>query len=586
MSPRPPTPSRLANLGARLVAGAFADFRQRDRVITLRARYAFERRDWAAHRADASARLELYRGVVDHTELRLRDVLGEHLADRLVWVSMKAVYSGLIDERHDWDVAETFFNSITRRIFDTVGVDPYIEFVDTDFDQPPTPADGAPWLRHGWTMGTRRLCEALLADRLASVVWEDRRRDAHLVAARIDERLRLLGPSVDPVAAEVLVPVFYRGKGAYLVGRLVLGGGSLPLVLALRNGPAGVFVDAVLLDVDDVSKLFSFTRSYFLVDTARPHDLVDFLQTLMPRKPRGELYISIGEPKQGKTELFRGLRRHLEQGGDRFVASAGTPGLVMVVFDLPGHDIVLKVIRDQFPPQKAVSPALVQARYAWVYAHDRAGRLVDAQPFEHLDLPADRFEPGLLAELLDQCGRTVRVEARADGDHVIVDLAYVQRKVTPLNLYLRQAPVERALAAVVEYGDAIRDLALCDIFPGDLLAKNFGVTRHGRVAFYDYDELVPLSSCNIRALPESSQGDDAEALGSGFSVGPDDVFPEEFPRFLGLSRPLRERLLAAHPDLFQPQWWREVQARLLAGKIIEIPPYDPARRLHEGRALG
>jgi isocitrate dehydrogenase kinase/phosphatase len=574
---RPPTPSRLANLGARLVAGAFADYRQRDRVITLRARYAFERRDWAAHRTDAARRLELYRAVVDHTELRLRDVLSDHVADRLVWVSMKAVYSGLIDERHDWDVAETFFNSITRRIFDTVGVDPYIEFVDTDFDQPPTVADGAPWLRHGWTLGTRRLCEALLADRLTSVVWEDRARDAADLAHPIP---------ADPIAAEVLIPVFYRGKSAFLVGRLILGGGTLPLVLALRNGPAGVFVDAVLLDVDDVSKLFSFTRSYFLVDTARPHDLVDFLQTLMPRKPRGELYISIGEPKQGKTELFRGLRRHVERGIDRFTASAGTPGLVMVVFDLPGHDLVLKVIRDQFPPQKAVSPAVVRARYAWVYGHDRAGRLVDAQPFEHLDLPAARFEPALLAELLDQCGRSVRVEGRTDGEHVIIDLAYVQRKVTPLNLYIRQASPDRALAAVIEYGDAIRDLALSDIFPGDLLAKNFGVTRHGRVAFYDYDELVPLSSCRIRTLPEQAQGDDAEALHSGFSVGPDDVFPEEFPRFLGLPLPLKQALLQAHPDLFAPQWWREVQARHLAGKIIEIPPYDPARRLHAGHGLG
>ena len=586
MTARTPTPSRLANLGARLVAGAFADFRQRDRVLTLRARYAFERRDWAAHRADAAARLALYRGVVDHTERRLRDVLADHLADRLVWVSMKAVFSGLIDERHDWDVAETFFNSITRRIFDTVGVDPYIEFVDTDFDQPPTVADGAPWLRHDWTPGTRRLCEGLLADRLESVVWEDRARDARLVAERIDTRLRALGPHADPVAAEVLVPVFYRGKGAYLVGRLILGRTTLPLVLALRNGPAGVFVDAVLLDIDDVSKLFSFTRSYFLVDTARPHDLVDFLQSLMPRKPRGELYISIGEPKQGKTELFRGLRRHLEGTAEPFVASAGTPGLVMVVFDLPGHDIVLKVIRDQFPPQKAVSPTLVRERYAWVYAHDRAGRLVDAQPFEHLELPADRFDPALLAELLQQCGRTVhRVQGR-QGDRVVVDLAYVQRKVTPLNLYIRQAAPEQALAAVVEYGDAIRDLALCDIFPGDLLAKNFGVPRHGRVAFYDYDELVPLSSCHIRDLPAAAQGDDSEALSAGFSVGPDDVFPEEFPRFLGLPRPLREGLLQAHAELFHPAWWRQVQTRLRAGEIAEIPAYDPRRRLHGERALG
>lgn len=566
--PRHLSPSRLANLGARQVRDAFATYRSEFRTLTQQARRCFEHRKWARHQRDAKSRLDLYRVVVDEVEGSLRALLQGRVADRLIWISMKAVYSGLIDGRQDWDLAETFFNSVTRRIFATVGVDPLIEFVSSDFARPPVSAAGrsiALWS----TSDPRALTMSILDQSDFEAPWADPERDAELVGERITARVGVIG------GAEVLRPVFFRGKGAYRVGRLRTGLGREPFVLSIRNGPRGLFVDAVLLGEADVSMVFGFTRSYFHVDSDRPYDLVSFLGEILPRKGRGELYIAVGEPKQGKTELYRDLPAHLARTRERFDFAPGVPGLVMVVFTLPSHGHVLKIIRDRFPTEKKTSPAKVRGRYRWVYAHDRAGRIVDAQSFEHLQFPVDAFEPALLDHLLSECAKTVRV----DGEEVNIDLAYIERKVRPLDLYLRGASDDDAKRAAIEYGQAVKDLAACGIFPGDLLTKNFGLTRHGRAAFYDYDEVQPLSEMNFRDIPEAPEWADEMSAQPWFSVGPGDVFPEEFPRFLGMKPHIRAALMEAHGDLFTAAWWSQVQERLGAGKIVEFPPYDAGRRL-------
>jgi isocitrate dehydrogenase kinase/phosphatase len=578
MSPRPnsrPTDSRLAVLGARLIAAAFSDYRRRFRTITQQAQTRFATRAWAQLRADAKARLALYRLVVGETETALRALLTARVEDTLVWISLKAVYSGLITERHDWDLAETFFNSITRRVFTTVGVDPQVEFVDTDFADAPPISCSLDTRRYPFGAGNTPPCDRLLADLdFGPQRWRDQAADLARLKSRIAKHLAKCG--VEPISAEFLAPTFYRGKGAYLIGRLHLSDDRLlPCVIALRNGPEGLFVDAVLLTEADVSILFSFTRSYFLVDTPRPHDVVRFLASVLPRKRPGELYISLGEPKQGKTELYRGLLHQLLDQDERFMAAPGTPGLVMVVFTLPSYNMVLKVIRDNFPPQKLLSPAAVRERYHWVYNHDRAGRLIDAQSFEHLVFDRAAFEPELLAELLTECGRTVKLE----GDTVTVALAYLERRVTPLNLYIRQAEPEAVQAALLEFGNALRDLAACNIFAGDLLLKNFGVTRHGRVAFYDYDELVALDTVKFRRIPPARTPEQEMSATPWYRVAENDVFPEEFPRFLGLNADQHKQLNAEHADLFDAAWWRSVQAQIRAGKVMEFTPYPPSRRL-------
>ncbi|MCB9596340.1 MAG: bifunctional isocitrate dehydrogenase kinase/phosphatase [Sandaracinaceae bacterium] len=574
MTTRPLTPSRLAAPVASAILEAFSQHREGFLATTRRAHESFAKKDWARLKSDQVARLRLYRSAVDTAEMRIRVLLGERCRDRLVWVSAKAVYSALIGMREDWDVAETFFNGVTRRIFDTVGVDPLIEFVASDFDGPPVEVAADSYKRFAGG-SPRQLVLRCLEGFDLGVRWARPIEDTRLIAKRLKDRTAAMARGV-LVALEVLEQPFYRGTGAYLVGRAVLPGGAVfPVIFAIRHCPGGIYVDALLDTEDDASMLFGFTRSYFQVETPCPYEVMRFLRSLIPKKRIAEIYIAIGEPKQGKTELYRAVMDHIGETADTFGYAPGVPGLVMVVFTMPGLDVVLKVIRDKFPPEKQTTPELVRDRYRWVYDHDRAGRLVDAQEFEHLAFPRDRFEPALLEELLGDCGETVRV----DGDRVIVDLAYVTRQVTPLNIYVRTEPQPKAEAALAEWGEAIRDLARENIFPGDLLLKNFGVTRHGRVALYDYDELAPMTEVAFRDLPETDDDEDEMRAEPWYSVGPYDVFPQEFPRFLGLPGRLRPSVLESCADIFDAGWWREVQAGIVAGDIAEQPPYDAARKL-------
>ncbi len=570
---RPPSTSRLGHDAARVVLQAFADHRAAWLAVTGQAQTSFERRDWARLQHDGSRRLLLYADAVQRALEAVGPVLGDRADDRVVWLGAKAAYSALVAQRPDWELAETFFNSVGRRVLGTVGVDDLVEFVDTDFEEPPAPSPTAPHRSLQWRGSMADLVERVLGLPGFAVPWLDRAGDAARLAPRVEAALGDRRPLA--VGASVLKDVFFRGKAAYIVGRLATDGGPLPLVFALRNGPRGLFVDALITEEADISILFSFTRSYFHVAAKRPWDVVAFLRTLMPGKRRGEIYISLGHPKQGKTELFRDIKDRLDFGTSNFETAPGTPGLVMVCFGLSDQDLVMKVIRDRFPAEKSTSPERVAERYTWVHLHDRAGRLVDAQSFTHLRLPRDRFEPGLLRELLQECAERVW----EDRESVVIERAWVERRMEPLNLHLRRVDDAQAIAALDEYAAALRDLAACGIFPGDLLLKNFGVTRHGRVAFYDYDELLALEDCTFRDVPEPQTHEQEMAAEPWYSVRPNDVFPEEFPRFLGLRGERRAHLLRAHGDLFTAAWWRSMQAQVAEGKVVEFVPYLDALRL-------
>ncbi|MDT8307625.1 MAG: bifunctional isocitrate dehydrogenase kinase/phosphatase, partial [Anaerolineae bacterium] len=409
-----------------------------------------------------------------------------------------------------------------------------------------------------------------------TVGFAHQERDVQRAAAAIERQLRHEGALRVVERAEIAEAIFYRGKGAYVVGRLQSGSHQLPLVLAIRHDDeAGLTLDAVLLEENDASILFSFAHSYFHVDVERPYDLVRFLKTIMPRKRIAELYIGIGYNKHGKTELYRDILRHLGTSRDLFEIAPGQRGMVMSVFTMPGYDLVFKVIKDQFALPKKVTREKVIDRYRLVFRHDRAGRLVDAQEFEHLEFARSRFDSALLAELQEAASSTVEVR----GENVIIHHCYVERRIIPLDIYLREASEGAAIAAVVDYGQAIRDLAFTNIFPGDMLLKNFGVTRHGRVVFYDYDELSLLERCNFRRLPPPQSLDDELAREPWFAVDEDDIFPEQFSHFIGVYGPQRAAFMARHDDLLDVRFWRDVQARLAAGEVMSIIPYGEEKRL-------
>jgi isocitrate dehydrogenase kinase/phosphatase len=416
----------------------------------------------------------------------------------------------------------------------------------------------------------------ILRDRPLSVPFEDSERDARLIAGQIEAACRDAWGAVPIEAVEVLRPVFYRNKGAYVIGR-IRGRGPriLPLVVALVNESSRLVADAVLLTEDEASIVFSFTRSAFHVEVASPRGVIEFLKSIMPAKRIAELYVALGYHKHGKAELYRDLLRHLGRSADRFEVAPGDPGMVMVVFTLPSYDIVFKVIRDAFAYPKTVTRRQVLERYHLVFTHDRAGRLVDAQEFEHFAFPRARFSEALLAELMASAADSLLL----DGDRVVIKHLYTERRVTPLNLYLARADAVAAREAVLDYGRAIRDMAATNIFPGDLLLKNFGVTRHGRVIFYDYDELCLVTDCNFRVMPEPRTLEEEMAAEPWFYVGPHDIFPEEFLPFMGLDRGRQRVFLEDHAELLTAGFWTRMQALHAAGEVIDIFPYRPERRL-------
>ena len=572
------TAGPLIEQGARRIAAAFAAYNGEFRDITRRAPLRFDALDWQGAQQDAVERIELYDRCVDGSVAALQQFLGAAARERALWTAIRDRFHARTAGLPDAAFARTFFSSVSRRVFGTVGVAADIEFTGVDLD----PIEGAGAAPETCVYANRGSIALVIEDLLGDVrlrsPWIDLDRSVHNVAGEILRKLPPLLPAgadadrrVEHI--EILRPMFFQSTRAYLVGQVVAAGVRLPLLLALQNTERGLFVDAVMLDEDELSIVFGFTRSYFHVDLERVVDAVVFIRQLLPRKPLSELFTVLGRTRQGKAERFRELQRHLLQSDDLFAHAPGERGLVMVCFTLPSLDVVFKLIRDRFPPVKTVRRQDVLDKYQFVFRHDRAGRLVDAQEFKRVRLPRARFAAALVEELLSETAETVHV----DGDDLVFDHMYVERRMVPLNIFLRSAPAEAADKAVIDYGQAIRDLALSNIFAGDLLLKNFGVTRHGRVIFYDYDELCQVTDCRFRDLPQADNDEDEMRGEAWFYVADNDVFPETFLNFLAFTDAQRDLFRRSHGDLLQADFWRGIQQRVKAGVILEVLPYQPRR---------
>jgi len=568
-----PADAPCARECARQIAEAFAHYNAEFRAITRRAPLRFDARDWRGGQRDAVERIELYDRCVKETIAELEVSLGAEAQNRQLWRRIREEFALQIAALPDAEFTKTFFSSISRRLFGTVGVAPDIEFVATDLDPLAdihSTVGANTYLNHG---SLPLLFEDVLGDVRFRSPWRDLDKSIAYVAAEVQAHLRAGGERRQVERVEVIRAVFYQISRAYVVGRLLGRGFLVPLVIALKNTDGGVFVDAVMLAEDDVSIVFSFTRSYFHADLERVAEAVVFLRSIMPRKPVSELFTVLGRARQGKTERYRELMRNLDHTHDLFVHAPGERGLVMVCFTLPSVDVVFKVIRDHFPYPKTVLREEVMAKYRMVFIHDRAGRLVDAQEFRRLRFPRERFAAELIAELQRETGGSVH----EDGGDLVFDHLYIERRMTPLNLYLRDAAPGDAERVVLDYGQCIRDLAYTNIFPGDLLLKNFGVTRHGRVIFYDYDELCQVTDCNFRDMPQATNDDDEMRGEAWFYVAENDVFPETFINFLAFSDEQRAALLRMHGEILTAAFWRGVQQRLTEGEVMEVLPYHPHR---------
>lgn len=548
------------------------------KALTKRAQLRFECRDWQGMMNDHRKQSEYYRDAVGDAKIRLQKLLGAQLKNRPFWHNIKAQYEDLTLNLYYKDVAETFFNSTYRHVHKGLSVDKELMYVLPSHNQL-TYYSARPILRtyHGRrAKSTRALVAQFMKDYKLNAPYEDFERDIDLITNKIQNELLTRYTLESTSRLEILIPIFFRSKNAYIVGRAHLGGIIHPFVVSLRHNKNGVYTDALLLDANFISSTFSYYRSSFLVDSDIPGELVEFLLTIMPHKKLSELYSSLGFEKHGKTEFYREFLEHLDDHAQEvFSMAPGIRGMVMSVFTLPSHDSVFKIIKDNYALQKSISNKHVTEKYALVSKHDRVGRMADTHLFENFVVEKSRFSPETLKELKKVAKSKVIIR----GDKVEIKQLYTEKKMIPLNIYLETADDTAARHALDEYGRAIKELAAINIFPGDLLLKNFGVTRLKRVVFYDYDEIELVTDCNFRSLPESR---DHEMSEGWFFVGEKDVFPQEFPPFLFPNEKLKKMFMELHPEIFTSKFWCEVQNKLKQGAIPDVFSYPHHQRFGYG----
>lgn len=566
-----PARGELATACAAEIYNGFSTYNYYFHVVTQRASARFALRDWNASQRDAVQRIELYEQAVNRIVARVQARLGDRIHDKAVWREIKLRYQDEIRPFLDREFTKTFFSSVTRRVFQTVGVDPQIEFVTISgeaVNENTRYASYNTYTGHGsyWT-----LFHSVMRDVRLEVPFADLIGCVNYLTQQVVDACVLIGGNYSIKSVDTIRQVFYRDNRAYVIGRIKGMDYQLPLIIAIRSTDRGAYVDGVITDEDGTSVIFGFSRSYFHADLDIVRHAVAFLRTILPQKPVSEIYTTLGRAKQGKTERYRNFFAHLQQSRERFVDCAFDRGMVMVVFTLPSYPVVFKIIRDRFAYPKTTVRSDVLDAYQLVFKHDRAGRLIDAQEFRSLKFHRDRFDPALLEELLRETSDVVKV----DGDNIVIEHLYIERKLVPLNRFVREASPEAARAAVIDYGEAIKDLASSNIFPGDLLLKNFGVTRHGRVIFFDYDELCLITDCNFRDLPTARTHEEEMSSDAWFYVGENDVFPEQFPSFLGLDGELLTVFKTVHAQLMDAQYWRDLKQSLLDGSTVDLLPYTP-----------
>jgi len=554
-------------------------------AVARGAKARFEKADWQGQLDAQRERIAFYDLRVDEAVERLHAQFKASELPRETWHQVKLHTIGLLIEHHQPELAETFFNSVTTKILhrrdfrnDLIFVRPALS---TDYLENDEPAALPTYRAYYPTRETlHETCMRVITNFQLEVEFEDLARD---VADVVRALLRSLGDARlrANFQVQVLSSLFYRNKGAYVVGKIVNGFGELPFALPILHAESGrVAIDTALIGEEDLLLLFSAARAYFMVDMSVPSATVHFLRTLMPRKTRAELYSQVGLQKQGKALFYRDLLTHLRHSSDKFRIAPGIKGMVMLVFDLPSFPVVFKVIKDFFPPPKDTTREQVMAKYQLVKQHDRVGRMADTLEFSNVALPRNRFDDELIAELKRFCPSLLE----DDGQTLVIRHAYIERRMVPLNIYLQDASQRQIEHAVIEYGNAIKDLVAANVFPGDMLWKNFGVTRHGKVVFYDYDEIEALTDCNFRRVPPPRNDEDEMSGEVWYPVRPRDVFPETFEPFLLGNPAVRQVFMAHHADLLDAGYWQQQKERILAGYVHDVFPYDPSRRFSAQRA--
>jgi isocitrate dehydrogenase kinase/phosphatase len=595
-------PQRLDSTLAYDIAKAMMDGFNRHyrlfRTESARAKHRFETADWHGQQRAQRERIEFYDLRVKECVMRLEKEFKAGAQPMEVWQEIKLHYIGLLVDHHQPELAETFFNSVTTKILHRTHFHNSFIFVrpavSTEYIENDEPAATPTYRAYYPTRDTLQKTILLALENFGlQKPFDNLERDAGYVLTAIQGQIQNVKLLAN-FQIQVLSSLFFRNKGAYAIGKIINGYKEVPFALPILHNKEGkLFIDAALFGEDDLHIIFSFARAYFMVDMEVPSAYVQFLRSMMPRKPRAEIYNALGLAKQGKTLFYRDFLYHLRHSSDNFRIAPGIKGMVMLVFDLPSFPYVFKVIKDFYPPPKDTSREQIKGKYQLVKQHDRVGRMADTLEYSEVAFPRARFDEELIAEIQKYAPSQLEISDR-DGDgqvEVIIKHLYIERRMIPLNIHLQEAfdqglgndrPHQQMERAVIEYGNAIKDLVRANIFPGDMLWKNFGVTRHGKVVFYDYDEIEYITDCNFRKVPTPRNEEDEMSGEVWYSVGPRDVFPETFAPFLLGNHAVREVFMKHHADLLDVAFWQSHKERIAAGHVHDVFPYEREKRFVRG----
>ena len=546
--------------------------------ITSGAQERFENAEWLKIREASRRRIHFYDRRVEETVDRLRTELGITELNAPLWGEVKIRYIHLLLEHLQPELAESFYNSVFCKIFDRQYFNNMHIFVRSSVSLEYLESN-EPIYKSYYPLdsGLRKVVREILDSAGFELPYENLSRDVRRILHHLAQVLpRKRRSAALNYQIDVLRSLFFRNKAAYLIGRVINDYHISPFIVPILNNENGeLFADALILDPADLDTIFGFSRAYFMVETPVPSATVQFLMSIVPGKSQADLYSAIGFHKQGKTAFYRDFLHHLAHSSDKFIEAPGIRGMVMMVFTLPSYQYVFKIIKDAFEPPKNVSRSTVIAKYRLVKQHDRVGRLADTLEYSEVALPRHRFSKELLNSLHDSCERSIVI----DDDLVVLRHVYIEHRMMPLNLFLQNVEEEEeARYFAIGYGDAIREMAAANIFPGDMLLKNFGVTRNNRVVFYDYDEIRYLTECNIRKIPPTRTPEEEMATGAWFSVGEDDVFPEEFEKYFLVHPLIRKHFAKEHGDLMTVEFWRGKQELIRKGVLEDVHPYRKSIR--------
>ncbi|QZO11522.1 bifunctional isocitrate dehydrogenase kinase/phosphatase [Pseudoalteromonas piscicida] len=544
--------------------------------ITKLAPIAFAAQNWGEIERISKARISQYDSKVDETAQKLMQLYGSTRLDESLWYQVKQAYLERLTFHPQPELAETFYNSVFCRLFHRRYYNSDFIFVETQLANATSlPVEAEYRSYFPVVNGLKPTIKRIIEHIDFHCEFEDLDRDIRLLVKAFLKQAPNTHHQAHLMRFDILSAPFYRNKGAYIVGRVVSKSGVQPFIISVLHAQTGgLLIDALLTNSSQMRVIFGFARAYFLVETHAPSALVKFLNQLMPNKTKAELYNAIGFHKQGKTEFYREFLHHLANSEEQFEVAPGTPGMVMMVFTLPSFPYVFKVIRDQFPESKPFTKTTVLERYQLVKRHDRVGRMADTIEYSDVVIPLARISPALYQLLLDSISQSIRIE----GDNMVIKHLYIERRMTPLNLFVQQADEETCEQVIRDYGYALKEMLAVNIFPGDMLLKNFGVSKHHRVIFYDYDEVQYLTEMNFRALPK--QGLDNMYDSGDISSAPQDVFPEQLCTFVLTNPTLKEMFLHHHADLAEVLFWQQAQRDIREKVVRHIYPYP-----HENRFL-